>query len=201
VGRGEEAEAREERPVPDQVTLDLLCLALLVVGALAGAASGALRQLAKLAAAGIALAGVRLAGPAVADARARTVPRFVAGPLSAALTFAVLYVLLGIALGLAARAARATGVFPASVDRGVGALLGGAKTALIAWVAVSALVAWGRPLPWTGDGLDARSSGFAAFARDHSALGVLRRDPPAPRNARERREAAAAEWRGTTQAP
>jgi membrane protein required for colicin V production len=183
--------------------LDLVCLAVLSVAAVSGAFGGALRQLAKLGAAGLALAGTRLLAPSVAAAMASALPRPVVGPLASAATFAALYVLLGLVLGILARAAHAAGAVPGSLDRGAGALLGGAKAGLVLWVLVSALVAWGRPLPFLGAALDAPSSDFAAFARDHGAFGPrggLRHLPASlggePRSARERREAAAADWRG-----
>jgi membrane protein required for colicin V production len=193
--------------------LDVACLAALLLAAVSGAFTGALRQLAKLAAAGLALAGTRVLSPSVADALARAVPRIVAGPLASAATFATLYVLLAVVLGILSRAARAAGAVPAPLDRGAGALLGGAKAALVLWVLVSALVAWGRPLPFLGAALQEPASDVAALARERSAFGPGR-SAPAPRAAgspraerlddeerrarerRDRREAAAAEWGG-----
>jgi membrane protein required for colicin V production len=176
------------------VTLDLACLAALAAATLSGAASGALRQLAKVAAAGLAIGGARAFAPAVAAALGRWAPPFVADPAASAVTFVGLYLALALLLGLAARAARAAGAVPAAADRGLGALLGGAKAALVLWVLLSALVAWGRPLPVVGGSLAAATSDFAAFARDHGALGLVARGSATPRTARERREAAAAEW-------
>jgi membrane protein required for colicin V production len=183
--------------------LDLVCLVVLAAAAISGALGGALRQLAKLGAAGLALAGTRLLSPAVAAAMSSAAPRPVVGPVASAVTFVVLYVLLALVLGILARAAHAAGAVPRSVDRGAGALLGGAKAALVLWVLVSALVSWGRPLPFLGAALGAPASDFAAFARERGAFGPkggLRHLPPAlggePRTARERRDAAAAELSG-----
>jgi membrane protein required for colicin V production len=199
------------------VILDLASLLALLLAAASGAFTGALRQLAKLGAAGLALAGTRALAPSVADALTRSVPRVVAGPLASAATFAALYVVLAIGLGLLSRAARAAGAVPAPLDRGAGALLGGAKAALVVWVLLSALVAWGRPLPFLGAALQEPTSDLAALARERSAFGPRRAapasraasSPPASASSREeregdeerserarraRREAAAAEW-------
>jgi membrane protein required for colicin V production len=176
------------------VTLDVACLVALAAAALAGAATGALRQLAKVAAAGLAVAGARVFAPSVAAVLVRWAPPALADPAASAATFLGLYLALALLLGLAARAARAAGAVPASADRGLGALLGGAKAALVLWVLVSVLVAWGKPLPVVGDRLGASASDFAAFARTHGALGALHAAPVDARTARERRDAAAAEW-------
>jgi membrane protein required for colicin V production len=183
------------------VILDVVCLVLLAAAAASGAMTGALRQLAKLAAAGLALAGTRLLAPSVADAVAREAPRVVASVVSSAATFAVLYVLLALVLGILARAAQAAGAVPAPVDRGAGALLGGAKAAVVLWVLVSALVAWGKPLPFVGAALQAPASGFAAFARENGAFAPRGSKPASAgrdgRSERERRrDAAAAELSG-----
>jgi membrane protein required for colicin V production len=156
------------------VILDLACLGALALAAIAGAWSGALRQLATLSAAGLALLGARALAGQAAEVAARFVPRFVAAPLGAAAAFVALFLALAFVLALVARAARAVGAMPAGPDRALGALLGGAKAALVLWVLVSALVAWGRPLPIGSLRLQAEQSGFAAFAREHNALGALR---------------------------
>jgi membrane protein required for colicin V production len=177
------------------VTLDLLLLAALAAAALAGAATGLLRQLSRLVAASLALLGARSLGPAIAGPVSRFVPPFAVGPVASALAFAALYLTLAVLLGLVARALRAAGGVPAAADRGGGALLGGAKAALVLWVLVSAVVAWGRPLPGVGP-LHVEESGFAAFARERNALGLLSGREPRRMTPRERREAAAAGWHG-----
>lgn len=176
--------------------LDLVCLTALAAAALSGAFTGAVRQLAKLAAAGLALAGTRVLGPSVTDVVARSLPRVVAGPLAAAMTFAALYVLLALVLGILSRAARAAGAVPVPLDRGAGALLGGAKAALVLWVLVSALVAWGRPLPFVGAALHESASDFAAFVRENGAFRPRPMAAPRGEPRDPRREAAAAEWNG-----
>lgn len=181
------------------MTLDLLVLAALAAAALAGAATGLFRQLSRLVAAALALLGARALGPAIAGPVSRLVPPFAVGPLSSALAFAMLYLMLALVLGAAARALRQAGGLPAAVDRGGGALLGGAKAALVLWVLVSAAVAWGRPLPGVGR-LHVEASEFAAFARERNALGLLSGREHREMTPRERREAAAAGWHGIGEA-
>jgi len=181
------------------VTLDLLVMAALAAAALAGAATGLFRLLSRLAAAFLALLGARVLGPAIAGPVSRFVPPFAVGPVASALAFAVLYLVLALLLGAAARALREAGGISAAADRGGGALLGGTKAALVLWVLVSAAVAWGRPLPGVGR-LHVEASGFAAFARERNALGLLSGREQREMTPRERREAAAAGWRGVGEA-
>jgi uncharacterized membrane protein required for colicin V production len=174
------------------VTIDLACLAILAAWSVRGATTGLVRQLATLLAVALAVLGARLAGPAVAAALGALLPAFLARHAAGVLVFVVLSLALGFLFRLAAGSARGSGAIPPGPDRALGALLGGVKAALVVWVAVSAAVAWGRPLGVAADTL--AGSDVAAFAREHDALGVLRKS--SGDSERDRREAAAAQFDG-----
>ncbi|HZZ86102.1 MAG TPA: CvpA family protein [Anaeromyxobacteraceae bacterium] len=155
------------------MTLDLACLAVLVLAALGGAFSGALRQLLQLAAGAAAFFASRALGPTLSLALARYLPPRAAGPLARLglfVTVLVLVTLLGRLLlrGLFGEALRGPG------DRAAGALLSAAKGALVLWAALSALALYGRPVSLGGVSLDPASSDFAAVAREHNLLDETR---------------------------
>jgi membrane protein required for colicin V production len=168
------------------VTLDLAVLALLAVAALAGAASGALRQVVSLAAAALGLVAARAFSQPVAAGLAGSI-----GPLAKLAAPAVLF-LGGFALAslLGAAILRGTGVarvVHGPSDRAAGALLGGAKGALAAWAVLSGVALAGDALPARVARL-ARGSDFAALARAHNL--VRRIDPEAARRLDRALEAA-----------
>jgi membrane protein required for colicin V production len=153
------------------MTLDLAVLGLLAAAALLGAASGALRQLVSLAAAVLGALAARAWSDDVAAGLSRTVGG--GGRL-----VAPLLLFLGVfALGSLAGAAllRGTGLARAvrgPADRGAGALVGGAKGALAAWVLLSALALAADRGPralarW------AAGSELADLARAHNLLARL----------------------------
>lgn len=156
--------------------LDLLALALLAGAAVLGAASGALRQVVQLGAAVLAWLAARHLGPAVAAGFARSVPP----PLARAGASAVLFLgIFALATLVGAVALRATGlarIVRGPADRGTGALLGGAKGALVLWVLLSAALLAGRAVPGPAPLVRAlATSDLAALAREHNLL--LRIDP------------------------
>jgi membrane protein required for colicin V production len=159
------------------VTIDLAVLALLLVASLRGAFSGALRQVVSLAAVGVGVFAARAFGREVGEGLARSLAwagRFVAPVLLFAGAFA-LASLAGAALLHATGVSR---VVRGPADRGAGALLGGAKAALAAWLVLSALALADdvAPAPLAAR---ARESDFAALARAHNL--VARIDPGAAR--------------------
>jgi membrane protein required for colicin V production len=159
------------------MTLDLVVLALLAAAALLGAASGALRQLVSLAAVVLGVVAARAWTDDVAAGLARTIrpaARLVA-PVLLFLGVAALASLVGTVILRGTGIAR---VVRGPTDRGAGALLGGAKGALAAWVLLSALALAGAGAP---DALRrlARGSDLAALARAHNL--VARLDPDAAR--------------------
>ena len=159
------------------MTVDLAVLALLAVAALSGAISGALRQLVSLAAVGLGVLAARAFSDDVGAGLARTITPL-ARHLAPLLLFLGAFALASL-VGLGVL--RGTGVarvVRGPSDRGVGALLGGAKGALAAWVLLSALALAGDHAP---DFVLRRTRGsdFAALARRHNLVRKL--DPDAAR--------------------
>lgn len=174
--------------------LDLAVLAVLATAALAGAASGALRQLLALGAAVLGWLAARNLGGHVASGLGRWLPEPIARVSAAALLFAGVYAMVSLLGAAVLRASGISAVVRGPSDRGAGALLGGVKGALAAWVLVSALVlaAGGahRAL-----GVDLRRSDFAALADRHNLLRRL--DPGAARTLQRTLEAARAAERAS----
>jgi uncharacterized membrane protein required for colicin V production len=163
------------------VTLDLACLAVVVLAAVRGAFTGIIPRLTQLAAVVAGWAGARALGPSVAPLLQGSVPPFAAHPLASVLTFVgctVLALILVRALLALTPLGRVRG---SGGDRAVGALLAAGQAAIVLWVGLSALAVWSRPLQIGSARLDPASSELVAFAREHSALGALARwrDRPA----------------------
>jgi membrane protein required for colicin V production len=149
--------------------LDLACVAILSLASVGGAVTGALPQCSRLAAAVGGWLGARAAGPLLSPLLEGRVPAFAARPLSSIAAF----VLCAAAAWLGVRAlfSLAGGKAGGGADRGLGALVGGAQAAVVLWVLLSALAAWGRPIHAGSLHVDGGSSDFVALAREHSALG------------------------------
>ncbi len=157
------------------MTLDLAVLALLAVAALLGAASGALRQVVSLAAVVLGAVAAHAWTDDVAAGLSRTfrpAARLVA-PLLLFLGVAALASLAGAVILRGTGLAR---VVHGPADRGAGALLGGAKGTLAAWVLLSAVALAGAAAP---DAVRraARGSDLAGLAAAHNLL--VRLDPDA----------------------
>ncbi len=120
-------------------TIDLAVLAAVALAAILGASSGALRQLVQLAAvvAG-ALAARHLAAP-VAAGLGRLASAQVARAIAPAFLFLGVAALVSLVGGALLRGTAVARAVRGPVDRGVGALLGGLKGALVAWVLLSVL--------------------------------------------------------------
>lgn len=168
------------------MNLDLVVLALLAAAALYGATSGALRQLVSLAAAALAVLAVRLWSGDVGAGLARTISPFVR-PLAPVLLFAGIFALATLGGRALLGATGMAGVVRGPADRGLGALLGGAKGVLAGWTLLSALALAGDHAP---DALvrEARRSDFAALARAHNLVRTL--DPERARALERALEAA-----------
>jgi membrane protein required for colicin V production len=154
--------------------VDLACVAILSLAAVGGAFTGALPQCGRLAGAVGGWLGASALGPLLEPLLASRVPAFAARPLSSIAAF----VLCAAAAWLAVRVGfrLAGGTAGGGADRGLGALLGGAKAAVVLWVLLSALAVWGRPIQAGSLCLDGRSSDLVALAREHSALGGARHE-------------------------
>jgi len=155
------------------VTLDLACLALLVLAALGGAFSGALRQLLQLAAGAVAFLAARALGPTLSLALSRHLPAQAAGPLARLGLFVTVLALVSLGGRLLLR-----GLFGEALrgptDRALGALLSAAKGGLVLWAALSALALYDKPVRIGGVTLDPAGSDFAEAAREHNLLAETR---------------------------
>lgn len=158
--------------------LDLAVLAVLAVASVAGALSGALRQLVSLAAAVVGWLAARHLGGDVAAGFARSIPDAVARVLAPALLFLGAFALASLAGGLLLRSSGLSKIVRGPSDRGAGALLGGLKGALGAWVLLSALALAGS-LGSERIGRWAAGSDLLALARVHNLL--VRLDPATAR--------------------
>ena len=151
------------------MALDLLVLVVLAAAALHGATGGALRQLVQLAAALVGWIAARALAAPVAAGLARWFPGFLARPGASALLFLGAFALVSLAGTLALRGTSVALVVRGPTDRGAGAILGGAKGALVSWVLLSALTLAGGVLPgWLERTVE--GSEFASLARDHNLL-------------------------------
>lgn len=169
------------------MTLDLGCLALVVVAAAAGAFAGATAQLVQLLAVAGGWLGARWAGPYLVPVLQGRVPAFAAHPIAGVAAFLGCTVATLLALRALLALTPLGRVRGTGGDRGLGALLGALKAGLALWVILSALAAWGKPLRLLGAELDPARSELVGLAREHGALGALgwgdRGGPPPRRSA------------------
>lgn len=169
------------------MALDLAVLAVLSLAAVTGALSGALRQLVSLAAVAIGWFAARGLGPSVGKGLSGTVGAPLArvlGPVLLFLGAAAAASLLGALLLRAGGLSRAV---RSPADRGLGALLGGAKGALAAWVLLSAIALAGGSVP-RALAVRAAESDLFELARAHNLL--VRLDPASARAVERALEAA-----------
>jgi uncharacterized membrane protein required for colicin V production len=151
-------------------TLDLCIVLFLLLFTVAGAFSGALRQLIHLGATVAGWAAARWGAPWLAP---QMLPAHPAAWQRGALTigtFLVAAVLVGIVGGQVAKAMHGPSGKPGFLDRALGALLGGAKAGLAVWVALSVLALFRGPLVLGSLRLDVRRSDFGALAARHNLL-------------------------------
>ncbi|MGB8929784.1 MAG: CvpA family protein [Anaeromyxobacteraceae bacterium] len=176
------------------MAIDLAAVAFLALAAAFGSSSGALHQLVQLAGVLVGWLAAWHLGPAVARGLSRWGPQ---GPTSAAaglllfLGFSILSAWIG-HLFLATRSL--SGAVRSPPDRGLGALLGGAKWALVVWIALSAFALAGGRVSLGRFSVDGERSDLVALAREHNllvrwrpaageALKRLGGEPPAPSRA------------------
>jgi membrane protein required for colicin V production len=165
------------------VAIDLATVALLALGAAFGSASGALHQLVQLAGMVVGWVAAWHLGAPVARGITRWIPQGTARGAAGLLLF-LGFSILGAWVGhrfLATRGLK--GVVRSPPDRGLGALLGGAKAALVLWVALSALALAGGRVALGRFVLDGRGSDLVALAREQNLLSRWR---PAADEALER---------------
>jgi membrane protein required for colicin V production len=152
------------------VSLDAAILLVLLLFAVAGAISGALRQLTTLAAALAGWAAARFGAPLVAPLLFGAAVRPWQRSAAAFGCFALGYLLTSMLGRSVARRLYGPSGEPGTVDRTVGALLGGAKAGLVAWVLLSALALAHGSLGFGSFRFDARRSELGAFAARHNLL-------------------------------
>lgn len=158
------------------MTLDLAVLGLLLLAAVAGAVSGALSQVLRLLGVVAGWVAARFLAPMLAA-------KFgVHGAAGRAALAASVFVGAWLVVGLVARGVRRSlddDGEPSVLDRLLGALLGAAKGALVAWVLLSLLALLGGRLALGTLVVDGRSSRAAALAARHDLLSLA--DPEAAR--------------------
>jgi membrane protein required for colicin V production len=157
------------------VTLDLCLLGLVLLVALAGAVSGALRQVLKLAGVVAGWAAARWLAPLLV--RQLEAPSATARALVTAGTFLAAWVLVGWLGRSIRKAVQGEEERPGAFDRLMGALLGAAKGALVAWVFLALLALAGGRLALGSVRIDDRGSRAAALAARHDLLALA--DPEA----------------------
>ena len=167
-------------------TLDLTCLALVLLAGVAGAVLGALSQLAQLAGVAAGWMGARVVAPALSPMLAGKVPAFAAHPVASVLAFAGCAFVATLLARALVRLATPRGGAAGGANRGLGAVLGAAQAALVVWVALSALASWGRPLGLGRLRVDPRGSELVAMAREWPAFGERRRVPVVEERGRTR---------------
>jgi uncharacterized membrane protein required for colicin V production len=153
------------------MTLDLACLALVVLAAVGGAFAGAVPQLAHIAAVLAGWAGARALGPSIAPLLQGRVPAFAAHPIAGVIAFVGSTMAATLAARLLIRLTPLRHVPGGRVDRGLGAVLGGVQALLVLWVALSAFAVWNRPLQLGSFVADPARSDLVAFARENNAFG------------------------------
>ncbi len=152
------------------MAIDLAAIAFLAVAAALGSSSGALYQLVQLAGVLVGWLAAWNLGPPVARGLSRWLPQATASGAAGLLLF-LGFSILAAWIGHLFLATRSfSGVVRSPPDRGLGALLGGAKAGLVIWAALSALALVGGRVGFGRFAVDGQGSDLAALARDHNLL-------------------------------
>jgi membrane protein required for colicin V production len=162
------------------VTLDLALLGLVLLAAVAGAVSGALKQVLTLAGVVAGWAAARWLAPWVTHRL--DAPSATSRAVVTAVTFVVAWLLVAAASRAIRRAVQGEEGRPGGFDRALGALLGAAKGTLVAWVFLALLALLGGRLVLGSLRIDDRGSRAAALAARHDLLAAA--DPAAARTLR-----------------
>jgi membrane protein required for colicin V production len=150
------------------VTLDLAVLGLMLVAALAGAFSGALRQVLKLAGVVAGWAAARYLAPRVL--LQLHAPSATTRVLVTAAAFLVAWMVALVVARAIVQTVQGEEEEPGWLDRLLGALLGAAKGALVAWVFLSLLALLGGRLALGALVIEGRGSLAAALVARHDLL-------------------------------
>lgn len=162
------------------VTLDLALLGLVLLAALAGAFSGALRQVLKLAGVVAGWAAARFLAPRLVQQL--DAPSTAARALVVAGTFVAAWLVVALLGRAIRRAVQGEEERPGQFDRFMGALLGAAKGTLVAWVFLALLALLGGRLVLGSLRIEGTGSQAAALAARHDLLAAA--DPEAARTLR-----------------
>jgi membrane protein required for colicin V production len=146
----------------DLVRLDLALLGLVLLAAVAGAFSGALRQLLKLAGVVAGWAAARWLAPVLT--KQLDAPSATTRTLVIVATFVAAWALVALLARAIRRAVQGEELRPGGLDRALGALLGAAKGALVAWVFLALLALLGGKVVLGSLRIDDRGSRAAALA-------------------------------------
>ena len=152
------------------MTLDLAVLGLVLLAAVAGAVSGALRQVLKLAGVVAGWAAARWLAPRVVQElhapSAATRVAITAG------VFLATWLVVALLAPTILRAVQGEEERPGGLDRLLGALLGAAKGGLVAWVLLALLALLGGRLAIGSLLIESRGSRAAALAARHDLLSL-----------------------------
>jgi membrane protein required for colicin V production len=162
------------------MTLDLALLGLVLLAALAGAVTGALRQVLTLAGVVAGWAAARFLAPHLV--RQLDAPSAATRALVVAGTFVAAWVVASLLGRAVRRAVQGEEERPGGLDRVLGALLGAAKGTLVAWVFLALLALLGGKVALGSVRIDDRHSRAAAWAARHDLLAAA--DPGAARTLR-----------------
>jgi membrane protein required for colicin V production len=163
------------------VNLDLALLGLVLLAAVAGAVSGALWQVLKLAGVVAGWAAARWVAPRVLHQL--QAPSAATRALVVAGAFVVAWMVATMLARAIRRAVQGEEEEPGGLDRALGALLGAAKGALVAWVLLSLLALLGGRLSLGPLLIESRGSRAAALTAGHDVLALA--GPKAARLARQ----------------
>lgn len=152
------------------MTIDLVVVAIVCLAAAIGSSSGALHQLVHLGGMLIGWFAAWHLGAPIARGIARWLPEGTARGAAGLLLF-VGFSVLGAWIGHRFLATRGlSGAVRGPPDRGLGALLGGAKAVVVLWIALSALALAGGRVGLGRFVLDGKGSDLVAFAGEHNLL-------------------------------
>jgi membrane protein required for colicin V production len=155
------------------MVIDLAAIGILALAAVSGSFSGALHQLVRLAGMIVGWLAAWHLGPFVAIGLGRWLPNSAARGAAGLLLF-VGFSVLASWIGHRFLATRGiSGAVRSPPDRGLGALLGGAKAGLVLWIALSALALAGGRVALGRYAVNGAGSDLAALAHGHNLLARL----------------------------
>jgi hypothetical protein len=163
------------------MAIDLAAIGILALAAVSGSFNGALHQLVRLAGMIVGWFAAWNLGPVVAIGLGRWLPASAARGAAGLLLFVGFSVLASWVGHRFLATKRLAGAVRSAPDRGLGALLGGAKAGLVVWIALSALALAGGRVALGRYAVDGAESDLAALAHWQPATDrALERFAPQP---------------------